>query len=229
MNICIFGDSVAKGVVYDDEKKKYVFLKDSFVNLFQRESNITVKNFAKFGCTVSKGEKILESHNTELSNYDYTLLEFGGNDCDFNWPDVAAAPDKMHLPNVPLSQFTNYYKDIITKIKESGSTPVMLSLPPLNPNSFFDWVSKGLNKDNILKYIHDIHFIYRWHESYNLQLFELADEYDIPIIDIRKEFLQQKNYEDYLCIDGMHPNAKGHQLILKSLSDFIKNKNLQLA
>ena len=31
-SICVFGDSVARGVIYDETKEKYTFLKNSFIN-----------------------------------------------------------------------------------------------------------------------------------------------------------------------------------------------------
>ena len=40
MNICVFGDSVAKGVVFDEIKNKYTFLKENFVNLVQSKTSV---------------------------------------------------------------------------------------------------------------------------------------------------------------------------------------------
>lgn len=221
MSICVLGDSVAKGVVYDEKREKYVFSKNGFANLFSQEEHITIKNLAKFGCTTTKAAKILEANASHLMDSEYTVIELGGNDCDFDWSRIAESPDSFHLPNVPLPQFRSLYCDIIEKVEALGSHPVLLALPPLDPDRFFSWVSKGLNKENILKFLKEVDFIYRWHEAYNIQLFEIAKEYHVPIIDIRSEFLKTKNYRDYLCIDGMHPNEKGHQLILKTLREFV--------
>lgn len=224
MKVCIFGDSVARGVAYDDEKEKYVFLDDSFVKLFEKKQQITVKNFSKFGCTTSKGAQILDAHTKELCAFDYTVLEFGGNDCNYNWQEISETPNQLHLPNVPLKQFVVDYKKMVEKIKKSGSQPIMLSLPPLDPTRFFRHVSKGLSKKNILSYIHDINFIYRWQELYNTRLFEIAQECRVPIIDIRREFLQNKDYKSCLCSDGMHPNKNGHRLILNALRKFMQTQ-----
>lgn len=222
MNICVLGDSVARGVVYDEAKEKYVFLKDSFINLFARDKNINIKNMAKFGCTTSKAVRIVDACADHFSGYDYTFIELGGNDCNYDWAKVAAQPDAPHLPNVPLNSFCSFYNDIIAKIKEKGSRPVLLSLPPIDSSMFFHWISKGLNKDNILHFLKDPGHIYRWHEGYNQMLYRIADENNAPLIDIRAAFLKEKDYHTFLCPDGMHPNEKGHRLILgafeKSLS-----------
>jgi hypothetical protein len=38
------------------------------------------------------GGEILKRHETELNRFDYTILEFGGNDCDYNWAEVSRDP-----------------------------------------------------------------------------------------------------------------------------------------
>ena len=215
MNICVLGDSVAKGVVYDEAKEKYVFLKDSFINLFMRENNISVKNMAKFGCTTSKAIKIIDTACDDFAAFDYTLIELGGNDCDYDWAKVAERPDSPHLPHVPLDRFRSSYNDIIAKVKAKGSKPILLSLPPIDSSMFFGWVSRGLNQENILRFLHKVDTIYEWHEGYNRMVSEIAAENQVPLIDIRNVFLQEENYGRFLCPDGIHPNEQGHKLIFQ--------------
>lgn len=222
MNICVFGDSVAKGVVYDESKNKYTFLKENFVSLVQSVTSIDIKNYAKFGCTITKGTELMNKQAEKLHDYNYTILEFGGNDCDLNWAEVAADPKHEHLAQVPLEIFEHSYIEMIEKTRELGSTPILLSLPPLDSERFFNWVSKGLDKDRILEYIgNDINFIYRWHESYNNMIFDLARKFDVPVIDIRQDFLTKKDYKNLLCVDGMHPNKEGHKLIARTVERVI--------
>lgn len=47
----VFGDSIAKGVIYDEEKGRYVYTPNSFLKLFEAKTGITIKNDSKFGCT----------------------------------------------------------------------------------------------------------------------------------------------------------------------------------
>ncbi|MCQ4637828.1 SGNH/GDSL hydrolase family protein [Anaerovorax odorimutans] len=221
MKICVLGDSVARGVIYDEARNKYTFLKNSFINLFSSIRQIPVKNLARFGCTTTKGQQILEKHKEQLSLYDYTILEFGGNDCNYNWEEVARTPEKDHAPAVPSSVFKDTYSNMLEQIRSCGSQPILLSLPPLNPQRFFDWVCRGLNRDNVLRWLGDIDYIYRWHEAYNLTVFQLAQEHKAPLIDIRRIFLENRHYGDLLCVDGMHPNEKGHALINSALVDLM--------
>lgn len=219
MNICVLGDSVARGIVYDENKQKYVFSQNGFLTILSREENINIKNLAKFGCTTAKAAKIVDSAKYDFANAQYTLIELGGNDCDYDWAKVAKEPHHPHLPNVPPDDFRKLYDTIIQKIKRMGSNPILLSLPPLDARAFFRWVSKGLDKDNILRFLNDVEHIYRWHESYNAMLFTIAKDNCVPIVDIRKAFLKEGDYKNYLCIDGMHPNEKGHQLMLKACKE----------
>lgn len=217
MRICVFGDSVAKGVVYDETRDKYIFLKDSFINLFSNARHIPVKNLARFGCTTIRGQQLLEKHKEQLCQYDYTIMEFGGNDCNFNWEEISLHPEQEHRPAVPSSEFKNTYANMLTRVKEYGSRPILLSLPPLNQQRFFDWICRGLNRENIMKWLGDVNYIYRWQEAYNLILFQLASEHQVPLIDIRKIFLENRRYGDLLCADGMHPSRQGHALIHSAL------------
>lgn len=226
MNICVFGDSVAKGVVFDEAKNKYTFLKENFVNLVQSKTAVPFKNYAKFGCTVSKGAEILEKQADNLSAYQYTILEFGGNDCDLNWSEVSSQPDDAHMAQVPIERFKEIYEKMIEKTRNAGSHPILMSLPPLDADRFFNWISKDLNKEKILQFLkNDVEFIFRWHQQYNDMIFKLADEYQIQVVDIRTDFLNQQNYKSLLCVDGMHPNKEGHKLIASSLEKYVTALN----
>ena len=219
-DICIFGDSLSKGVILDEVKKRYVFTKNSFVDLFRSFTHIQIVNYSKFGCTVSKGQEILDKHLSSLS--EYTVLEFGGNDCDFDWAEISAAPEKVHEPKTPLSLFEKIYVQMIEAVRAHGSKPVILSMPPIDAERYFAKISAGLNAENILLWLGDVQKIYRYHEMYNIRLTQLAARCQVPLIDIRSSFLMEKNYKELLCSDGIHPTEKGHALIFREIADFLK-------
>ncbi len=216
-SFCVFGDSVAKGVIFDTVSKKYKTTKDNCVELFKSVTGSSVRNLSHFGSTILRGKTLIERHLDELPHYDEIVLEFGGNDCDHNWSEIAARPDGLHLPNVPLDEFKKKYCEIIDSIRVLGGTPVMTTLPPLLARRFFDWVSKGLDRDAILLWLKDIEYIYRWQELYNLAVSEIAIKKNVTLIDIRCEFLLKHDLGAYLCEDGMHPNEEGHKLIANAL------------
>ncbi len=213
-SICIFGDSIMKGVIFDAIKGRYIFLKNSFLNILgMRNSNIKVNNYAKFGCTITVGRQLIEKHAAELPGYEYTALEFGGNDCDFDWKAISENPDAVHIPKTPIDEFERKYSEIIDRVAAAGSKPVLFSLPPLGARRYFSWISRGLNAENILRWLGDEEHIYRWHEMYNIAVLRLAAVKDVALIDIRRAFLETKDYLSLLCEDGIHPNEAGHALI----------------
>ena len=114
---------------------------------------------------------------------------------------------------------------MIQKVKELSITPVLLSLPPIDAKCYFKTISYQLNRENIKKWMNgNIDFITNWHEMYNLEVFKIAIENRISVIDITSEFLKQKNYKDFLCEDGIHPNDKGHEIIAEAIKNYITDK-----
>lgn len=222
-SVCIFGDSVAKGVVFDAVRKKYCLLRDSFANIVESRQNIAISNFARFGCTVSMGGEIMKRHESELCRYDYTILEFGGNDCDYNWAGISEDPFIEHQCNTPIAQFVEKYAKLIGRVRQSGGRPVMLNLPPIDAHRYFNWISRGLNEKNILTFLGEIETIYRWQEMYSKAVESLAVDEKVPLIDIRSVFLSKKDYTPYLCTDGIHPNDEGHLLISEVLCRTVSN------
>lgn len=224
-SVCIFGDSVAKGIVFDAVKEKYLLLKNRFSNLIGARDGIRIKNYSHFGCTVKQGKTSIEKHLAELSHYDAVILEYGGNDCDLSWEQVAANPKSTHLPKTPLTEFSETYRQLISEIKESGGTPVLMTLPPIYAPRYFSWISRNLDAQAIMNYLGDVEFIYRWHEMYNLAVCRIALEQHLSLIDISSAFLQKENYQDLLCADGIHPNEKGHQLIADEIDQQLNMPN----
>ena len=103
--ITALGDSLTRGVVLNAENSRYSILDNSFINIIGDTLGLDITNYGKFGCTVDFGEKMIDRHASEISSSDYTLLEFGGNDCDFNWSRIADSPADEHLPKTILDSF----------------------------------------------------------------------------------------------------------------------------
>jgi lysophospholipase L1-like esterase len=59
-------------------------------------------------------------------------------------------------------------------------------------------------------------------------MLKYAKENDIICIDFRSELLKQNNYNDLICLDGIHPNEKGYELMsqiwIEKLSALSLNK-----
>ena len=224
-----FGDSIIKGVVLDRNTEgglHYSALEDNFAEQCGKRLGLSIDNYGRFGCTVSVGEKILNRHLDKIGRSDYTFLEYGGNDCDFNWEEIGKDPDAKHSPNTDLRTFSLTYKSLVDKVRELGSKPMIFSLIPLVSDRYFAHVTRAMDrrgKDNVLKWLGgDTEGINNWHEIYNLQIFKLGLALDVPVIDITSAFLSKKTFSDYMCADGIHPNEKGHRLIADAVCDLFK-------
>lgn len=146
----------------------------------------------------------------------------GGNDCDFDWLKIAEAPTEDYLPNTTLEDFKKYFMRLIKKVRELGSKPVILSLPPILSNPYFSFLSRFMSDDqkkNVIDWLGgDTGIIARWHECYNRALFMIASDSDTPIIDITTPFdTFRGDISSLYCADGIHPNDRGHKLIASTI------------
>lgn len=221
--VIAFGDSVMKGVIYDGDV--YRITSDSFASMLAAEYGFRLINHAKMGHTIEKGIDVFNRMNEHVEENDLVLLEFGGNDCDFNWPDIGKNPHSEHVSKTDIGRFKESYCRLIERIKAKGARPLLFSLPPLESSRYFRFFTKTLDKhctSNILKWLHgSVDSISNWHEQYNLAVFQVAIDSDTPIIDISSPILSDRNYSKYICQDGIHPNQEGHRLIFK----FIKSSH----
>lgn len=218
-DICVFGDSITKGVIYDEVKGTYRQLKKSFVSLVQDKTGISFRNFSRFGCTGRKGEEILKRKISQIQSGSFTLLEFGGNDCDLDWHAVSDDPSIPRTAKISLSEFHEIMRNMVDDLRKADSRPIFLSLPPLVPERFVAWVSRDLNLRNIMRHIDENPAeIFQWQEEYNKEVCSIAKETAAILLDIRSLFINKENYADYICIDGIHPNEAGHAMIADFLA-----------
>ncbi len=229
MKITVCGDSITKGVVFDEVKGKYTFMKNSGMNTLQAMLEAVILNVSKFGCTSEKGMSIFHKNEKHIAESEFTILEYGGNDCDMPWEAIAENPDGEYGANVTVEQFEENCSRMIEETRRLGSTPVLMTLPPLDAERFFNWVTSLAEKKNadakanILKYLGgDVQAIYQWQQNYNAAVLRLAEKFRLQLIDIRQAFLDQDDYKDLISIDGMHPNQKGQDLIAKTASLFFQ-------
>ncbi len=99
--LVIFGDSIAKGVMFQDGRYHLCRAHD-FDALAQQ--GVEVLNFAKMGACTDTGLAIAKKR-LELCQGAQVLLSFGGNDCDFDWQAVSDHPEEAHLPKIPAERF----------------------------------------------------------------------------------------------------------------------------
>lgn len=213
-SIGVWGDSLLQGVVLDEKQGRYSIIEDNCAVTIAKKIGITIRNNSRFGCTAPKGLKSLNRALESDAEFSAAIIEFGGNDCDFKWEEVAATPDSEHIPRTTLEEFSACYTDMVSALKAKNITPVLVTLPPLDAERYFDWITRGgLSREAILHWLGDVQHIYRWHERYNNAVASMARKLSCNLIDVRDAFLSVKDYQKYLCADGIHPNRDGHKLM----------------
>ncbi|MDR1539845.1 MAG: SGNH/GDSL hydrolase family protein [Clostridiales bacterium] len=217
----VFGDSILKGIQLDSKTKKYCVKNCIDLEKIGEKHSVSIDNFSMFGCTIHKGSIMLQ-RRLEKRAFDIVVLEYGGNDCDFNWKEISERPYDKHIPNTPLMVFIETYKNMINILRGKCIETIITTLPPLEPQRFFDWFCRDLNKDNILKWLGGVNTIYRFQEQYSHAIEYIAYETNTLLVDIRSAFLRNFRIDELLCEDGAHPNSYGHQVITDVFLNFSK-------
>lgn len=225
MKLVALGDSILKGVLLNQESNGQIHYALSDQNIVDRVAaslDTEVLNLGKMGCTVEAGERILDRYVGRLEGTKYVLMCYGGNDSDYDWCAIANSPKLEHHPKTPLRVFETTYARVINKVREMGYTPLILSLPPMEAQRYFDFFTRTFNEEqrkNVLKWLKgSVDTIWAGHELYNDAVKRVSALTDTQLIDITTPL---GNGASYLCADGIHPNLYGQATIAK-----IINKNI---
>ena len=216
----VFGDSILKGIQVNPFNKRYHVNSNIDVDMLSKRFSFDIVNRSKLGCTVTKGRSMLDNYLDKTPDCTAILMNYGGNDCDFNWKAISENPDAEHEPNTPISRFIRIYSDTIKKIKEKRISPVIANLPPIEPQRYFDWLCRGLNRENILRWLEGVNTIYRYQEFYSRAVEKIAASTGALLVDLRGAFLRERQIGRFLCEDGIHPNTAGQGLITQEFVRF---------
>jgi len=209
--IQVWGDSIAVGITYNEQRKRYVISKERCPKRISEGLNLKVVNNSKMGATVLEGLERFEAAAPVEGAL--CVLEYGGNDCNLDWAKVAENPDMPPQPKVDLAVFTKKLEEFIRKIEAKGMKAMLITPLPLHAEKFFNWVSQGLNRDAILKAIGEVQNIYGWQERYAIAVRNVAAKTRTPLLDLRDAMLSNKDYPSLICRDGMHLVDEGYRFI----------------
>lgn len=223
MKLVALGDSIIKGVLVrsEGERSRYSLADKSIVECCAEKLGGESLNLGKMGCTIEAGERILDRYLDKMSGAQYVLLEYGGNDSDYNWQEIAEAPEKDHFPRTRLEVFEQVYERVINRIKEMGAIPLVLSLPPMDAERYFAFFSQKWEEGfraNVMRWLGgSTNTIMSGHELYNLATMRVAQRTGTQWIDVTSGLLKDHNYRAYLCDDGIHPNERGQRMIAEAV------------
>lgn len=224
-HILLLGDSLCKGVVFDNTRNRFSILKDNFCALVGRQITATLENVSKMGSTVSRGEAMLEGRMKKGNPPDLVVIEFGGNDCNFDWEAIAKEPQAPHQPKTELPVFEKSLTEMIENLYRQNITPLLLNLPPIDAERYFKFFCKGSHEaeHNVMTWLDSINKIYWWHERYNAAIEDIAERTHTRMVNIRRAFLEEPDYRVLIGSDGIHPNSAGHKKIAEKVLSFIKD------
>ncbi len=224
----IYGDSIMKGTIMTQTMRYKATICDYLCQLKER-FGLQAESRARFGMTIERGAELLNRDLQEGLDCKFALLEFGGNDCDYDWKAISDDPGAIHEPKTPLPRFIALYAEMIERLQTQGITPLVMTLPPINAERYLNFLCRGENKkESILLWLKDIQRIYRTQERYSNAAARVAEAGGALLVDVRAHFLAQEDLNVYLGCDGIHPTADGYALIYHTFETYIEENSALL-
>jgi len=215
--IVIFGDSILRGVTINEENNRYTFSKTIDWEGIEKRFDIILENYARIGATISYGYDSIVKYLESGKRCSAAIIGYGGNDCDYNWAEVAADGNIIHPPKTAPVKFEETLDKILDILINYDIKPILMTLPPIFATRYYEWfMQTGLNKENIMKHLGSIDIIYRHQEYYSNIIASVAAKRNIDIANVREKFLLRKDMISLIGKDGIHPNYEGEQIIIKT-------------
>lgn len=218
----IYGDSLLKATV-PDEDMHYRFHLPEVMAQYPTD-RLEVVNRAKMGATVTKGLSLVEHDVQRGMDARWALVAYGGNDSDFDWEAIAAAPEQEHLPHTVLPEFIEKLRRAVQELTSAGVQPVLMTLPPIDGQRYFQFISQRADGGSILRWLGDVGRIYRHQELYSDAVAALAMTEGLPLIDVRRQFLPMRDLPRYIAADGIHLTMTGYRCLFDTLAGWIRER-----
>jgi lysophospholipase L1-like esterase len=175
-------------------------------------SSLSVLNAGVPGDTTREARKRFErgvlAHRPRI-----VVIQFGINDAAVDvWKQAPATGSR-----VPLAEYEQNLRWMITTLRAQKAKPVLMTTNPLRwTNKLRDLYGKPpYHPDEADGF--DLPVLSRYNEVVR----RLAQELNVPLVDVHDAFLAGN--PDQLLLDGMHPNDAGHQIIAELLQPVIRN------
>lgn len=223
MKIICFGDSLTRGVSY--VKGRLRILKNNypaFLQMFmaenQKDQEISHAEVVNKGVFNDTSDLLLARLEKDViqENPDYVIIGIGGNDCDFPWKEVAEKPTEEHQARIPLGRYASNLRELISKLNSTGITPILTTLPPLDPARYYQTISKRFGTE-VCQWICKVGGIASWHSSYNRTVKNIAEDMDVLLIDVRNAIKKTGHLKDLISEDGIHLTEKGYKVMASEI------------
>lgn len=208
-SVSVIGDSLLKGIIYNENKNIYNVLENNCISLLEEESNLNINNYSICGLNIDNLNKyfklVLNKSKDEI-----IILEIGSDSFE---QDLLTNDFK---PLYTIGKFNRILKKIIKATKKGNRNIVLTTIPYISNSKFYRFVSgkKGVrNQKGILE-------INNFIEEINNLIKKLSRKYNVLLIDLNRGINSYD--EDLYSIDGKYLSSKGHK-ILKNI--FMENFN----
>ena len=218
----IYGDSLLKATMPDTEMRYHFHLPEVMAQY--PSDRLEVVNRAKMGATVTKGLSLVEHDVQRGIDARWALVAYGGNDSDFDWEAIAAAPEEEHLPHTVLPEFVEKLRCVVKILCDAGVQPVLMTLPPIDSVRYFNFISRRSDGQRILDWLGDVGRIYRHQEMYSDAVAALAMGEGLPLIDVRRQFLPLRDLPRLIAADGIHLTMPGYRQLFDTLADWVREQ-----
>ena len=152
---------------------------------------------------------------------DTVMIEYAGDLCNYDWNSIATCPGGTHQASTTPDDLATLYERAIDRLRAMGCVPVVLTLPPLHPQLFFSYATRGIDSQNILRWVGgDISLASDLHKQYNDTLKAVADRKAVHLIDISHLFDSTDPATTLYSPDGLHPSAEGEMAIEATVREF---------
>jgi len=203
--IAVFGDSTALGFVDTSGKGGWAGRLKRWFEKRDYKGNSLYNLSVDGGTTRDLLERAeVESKYREL---DLVILDIGLN-------DLRRKPKINSLNVVPIKEFSKNLEKIIKIFKKFAGKIVFLTPSPVDERRTLP-VSWGTS-----------HYSLEDEKSYYAVMKKICKKERIYFIDIFAGWLAGGNKYKKLLYDGLHPNARGHEEIFKSVLGFLKKKKI---
>ena len=229
MKIICFGDSLTRGVSY--AKGRLRILKNNYPAYLQQlfsEDNehqeISETEVVNKGVFNDNSDLLLARLEKDViqEKPTYCIIGIGGNDCDFPWKEVAEKPTEEHQAKVPLGRYASNLKEMISKLNSNGITPILTTLPPLDPARYYQTISKRFGAE-VSQWICKVGGIASWHSMYNRTVKTIANEMDVFLIDVRNAIKSTGQPKEFISDDGIHLTEKGYKIMAVEIYEELVN------
>ena len=192
--------------------------------------DIALDNRSRFGYTAERGLGLIKKAIAAGERPDYALVEYGGNDCNFDWPAIGRDPDYPHQPAAALADFGSHHAGNASgRLLRSGAgiTPVLMSLPPVDSDKYYEYIiSKGVDRSSLLKLPRYALFPYTAIRSCIPSPYQSwPGRRSCPLLTCAPHLLEciGSPFSQLISGDGLHPTEKGYEIVARCFRERLES------